>query len=100
MYINIHMENIEISINNDEEYNNHSINYEINESSPANVCIENTEIDDLLNNSSFFYDFKTELDSFNDDNIVAQHVDYFENYNMKQLHHISNYYQIPKSKYI
>ena len=49
MYINIHMENIEISINNDEEYNNHSINYEINESSPANVCIENTEIDDLLN---------------------------------------------------
>jgi hypothetical protein len=94
------MENIEISINNDEEYTytNQSINYEINESSPANVCIENTEIDDLLNNSTFFYDFKTELDSFNDDNIVAQHVDYFENYNMKQLHHISNYYQIPKRK--
>ena len=92
------MENIEISINNDKEYNNQSINYEISESSPANVCIENTEIDDLLNNSTFFYDFKTELDSFNDDNIVAQHVDYFENYNMKQLHHISNYYQIPKRK--
>jgi|TARA_B110000967_G_scaffold190246_1_gene214756 hypothetical protein len=92
------MENIESKTENNDEYANFAINYEITNTSPTNVCIEKNEIDDLLNDGSFFYDFKTEIDSVDQDNMMAQHVDYFENYNMKQLHHISNYYQIPKRK--
>jgi hypothetical protein len=92
------MENIESKTENNDEYANFAINYEITNTSPTNVCIEKNEIDDLLNDGSFFYDFTGEADSVDEDNMIAQHIDYFENYNMKQLHHISNYYQIPKRK--
>lgn len=92
------MENIKSKTENNVVPTNFSINYEITDSSPTNVCIEKDKIDDLLNDSSFFYDFKGEADSVDEDTMIAQHIDYFENYNMKQLHHISNYYQIPKRK--
>ena len=32
------------------------------------------------------------------DTILALHVDYSENYNIKMLHHVCNYYHIPKNK--
>ena len=98
MYTDILMENIETITSDCDKSDNRAINYEIMNVSPTNTCIEKTEIDDLLNDSSFFYDFKTEDDSFDHDNMIAQHVDYFENYNMKQLHHISKYYDISTRK--
>ena len=57
------------------------------------------EIDNLLNNESFFSDFKEEYDYFDDDNLIAQHIDYYENYNIKMLKHIATYYNISKRKY-
>ena len=51
------MENIESKTENNDEYANFAINYEITNTSPTNVCIEKNEIDDLLNDGSFFYDF-------------------------------------------
>ena len=74
------------------------INYEITENTVNPTFDEKTEIDNVMNNDSFFSDFKMEIDSFDDDNMMAQHIDYVENYKVKQLHHISNYYQIPKRK--
>jgi hypothetical protein len=93
------MERLETITRHGKKSDNPAINYEIMDASPLNNrSIEKTEIDDLLNDSSFFYDFKTENDSFDDDNMMAQHVDYFENYNVKQLHHISKYYEISTRK--
>lgn len=74
------------------------INYEIKENIVNLIFDEKNEIDNVMSNDSFFSDFKMEIDSFDDDNMMAQHIDYVENYNVKQLHHISNYYQIPKRK--
>ena len=83
-----------------------NLNYEINEP----VCNSNNEekmkIDSLLNNESFFpeftnnsdVDYYTQFDDFESDNLMAQHMDYYENYNIKMLHHIINYYQIPKGR--
>lgn len=83
-----------------------NLNYEINEP----VCNSNNEekmkIDSLLNNESFFpeftnnsdVDYYTQFDDFESDNLMAQHMDYYENYNIKMLHHITNYYQIPKGR--
>ena len=60
----------------------------------------NISIDNILNNDCFFSDSKEENEWFDDtnDNLMSQHIDYFENYNLKQLHHISNYYNIPKRR--
>ena len=52
------------------------------------------EIDSLINNESFFSDFKEEFEYFEYDNIMAQQIDYSENYNMSKLHHITNYYSL------
>ena len=83
-----------------------NLNYEINEP----VCNSNNEekmkIDSLLNNESFFpeftnnsdVDYYTQFHDFESDNLMAQHMDYYENYNIKMLHHITNYYQIPKGR--
>tara|TARA_B110000003_G_C16348100_1_gene417562 strand:+ start:214 stop:645 length:432 start_codon:yes stop_codon:yes gene_type:complete len=68
-------------------------NYSITDNSNKN------EIDNLLNNESFFSDFKEEYEYFDDDNLIAQHVDYYENYNIKMLKHIATYYNILKRKY-
>ena len=56
------------------------------------------EIDSLINNESFFSDFKEEFEYFEYDNIMAQQIDYSQNYNMNKLHHIANYYNLPKRK--
>lgn len=56
------------------------------------------EIDSLINNESFFSDFKEEFEYFDYDNIMAQQIDYSQNYHMNKLHHIANYYSLPKRK--
>lgn len=61
---------------------------------------EMNDVDSILNNENFFQDkdFQEEFKFFNEDNIMAQHIDYFENYTVKMLQHIANYYKIPKAK--
>lgn len=76
------------------------VNYEIKET--AFICgpDEKNDVDSILNNDYFFSDSKEETEWFDDtnDNLMSQHIDYFENYTLKELHHISNYYNIPKKK--
>ena len=64
--------------------------------------IDNTsdknDIDMMMNSDSFFSDFKDEYDYFDNDNLIAQHIDYYENYNIKMLRHIATYYNIFKRK--
>ena len=64
--------------------------------------IDNTsdkyDIDMMMNSDSFFSDFKDEYDYFDNDNLIAQHIDYYENYNIKMLKHIATYYNIFKRK--
>jgi hypothetical protein len=61
---------------------------------------EMNDVDSILNNENFFQDkdFQEEFQFFDEDNIMAQHIDYFENYTVKMLQHIANYYKIPKAK--
>ena len=56
------------------------------------------EIDSLINNESFFSDFEQEFEYFDSDNVMAQQMDYNQNYNINKLHHIINYYNLPKRK--
>ncbi len=56
------------------------------------------EIDSLINNESFFSDFEEEFEYFDSDNVIAQQMDYNQNYNINKLHHIINYYNLPKRK--
>ena len=80
------------------------ITMEMNDTCKQNIHLcqleEKSEIDKLINNDCFFSDFNDDNDSnvFDFDNLTALHVDYFENYNMKMLHHMANYYNIPKRK--
>jgi hypothetical protein len=74
-----------------------NLKYEIKENINNN---EMNDVDSILNNENFFHDkdFHEEFQFFDEDNIMAQHIDYFENYTVKMLQHIANYYKIPKSK--
>jgi len=85
------------------------IQYETKELGPPICSIEEkTEIDNIILNECFFSEvdlddesigFNTMNDGANgDDNLIAQHVDYFENYTLKLLHHIASYYNIPKRR--
>ena len=89
---------------------NNEIRYETKELGPP-ICDESNkiEIDKMMLNECFFseLDLDDEDDGFHnnmndelndDDNLMAQHVDYFENYTLKMLHHIANYYEIPKRR--
>lgn len=79
---------------------NQKLNYEINETIKITSTEEKSEIDSILNNDSFFRDSADGLnfEQFDNDNLIAQHMDYYENYNIKMLHHIANYYKIPKNR--
>jgi hypothetical protein len=79
-------------MNNIEEEN---LIYEINDN---NSLKELSDIDSILNNETFFNNFYDQYQFFNEDNIMAKQIDYLENYNVKMLHHIANYYKIPKKK--
>ena len=85
------------------------IRYETKELGPASCTTEEKkEIDNVILNDDFFSELDLDDESVgfhnmddesnNDDNLIAQHVDYFENYTMKLLYHIANYYNIPKTK--
>ena len=76
---------------------NSELQWEIQEN--KNKFQENKEeIDSLINNESFFSDFKEEFECFDYDNIMAQQIDYSQNYNISMLHHITNYYSLSKRK--
>jgi len=74
-----------------------NLKYEIKENINNN---EMNDVESILNNENFFQDkdFHDEFQFFDEDNIMAQHIDYFENYTVKMLQHIANYYKIPKAK--
>ena len=74
-----------------------NLKYEILENPNKN---EVNDVDSILNNDNFFHDkeFQDQFQFFEEDNLMAQHIDYFENYTVKMLQHIANYYKIPKSR--
>ena len=74
------------------------LEYEIKDSEFTIDIEAKNDIDSMLNSEGFFSDFKEQFDIFDHDNMTALHVDYFENYNLKMLYHIANYYNIPKKK--
>ena len=74
------------------------LEYEIKDSEFTIDIEAKNDIDSMLNSEGFFSDFKEQFDIFDHDNMTALHVDYFENYNLKLLYHIANYYNIPKKK--
>jgi hypothetical protein len=74
---------------------NTNLSYEILDDSRSS---KDPEIDSLLNDDDFFCDFQEDTALFGPDNLLAQELDYFENYNMKILQHFASYYKLPKSK--
>lgn len=80
-----------------ESQEENNLKCEIQESNDKN---EINDIDSILNNENFFQDkeFQDQFHFFDEDNLMAQHIDYFENYTVKMLHHIANYYKISKTR--
>lgn len=93
--------------------NTHNLTYELYDKHENGITNnETSHIHDILNNDDYFPDddyissgfqlpnenANSSVDEMHDDEISAQYVDYFENYTMKLLHHIANYYNIPKNK--
>jgi hypothetical protein len=90
--------------------NTHNLTYELHDKSINSTLInETSSIHDILDNDDYFSD--EDIDGFQlpssdsnysdenlEDDISAQHVDYCENYTVKMLSHIANYYDIPKKK--
>jgi len=56
--------------------------YEIKENDYICGPDEKNDVDNILNNDYFFSDSKEETEWFDDtnDNLMSQHIDYFENY--------------------
>lgn len=57
----------------------------------------NMNVNEILDDDAFFSNNENNVNcthdtNTHDDNIMALHVDYSENYNIKMLHHICNYY--------
>ena len=78
--------------------NEPNLKYEIKES----IILKNhNDIDSMLNNENFFSDideFKDEFLFFEEDNLIAQQIDYSENYTLKMLTQIASYYKLNKRK--
>ena len=78
--------------------NEPNLKYEIKES----TILENqNDIDSMMNNENFFSDmdeFNDEFLFFEEDNLIAQQIDYSENYTLKMLTQIASYYKITKKK--
>jgi hypothetical protein len=78
--------------------NEPNLKYEIKES----TILENqNDIDSMINNENFFSDideFNDEFLFFEEDNLIAQQIDYSENYTLKMLTQIASYYKITKKK--
>ena len=73
---------------------NKNLTYEINEKQISDL--HDTNIDFDINSDNFFSDFHEEYETFDEDNLLAQEIDYFENYTIKTLQYIASYYKIPK----
>ena len=103
----INYDNNDNSTNTMSNDTNHEIKYEIIDTlSHDNQYVDKNEISNLLNDENFFFDPEDEHGgecsefnetTFNDD-LLAQHIDYLENYNLKMLHHICKYYNISKTR--
>jgi hypothetical protein len=80
--------------------------YEIKENINEKNLINNNlslldSLDTTLNeiyNEECMKEFKKEYDFFDEDNLLAQQIDYFDNYNMKMLNNIASYYKITKKR--
>ena len=88
--------------------NEPNLKYEIKES----IILENhNDIDSMMNDENFFSDFdefkhefkdefkhefKDEFLFFEEDNLIAQQIDYSENYTLKMLTQIASYYKLNK----
>ena len=44
----------------------------------------NSDIESIMNNEDFFSDFTNDFEYFDQDNVLAQQIDYFENYTIKK----------------
>ena len=90
--------------------NTSNLTYELHDKS-VNIIPNNESpnIHDILDDDDYFSDEDIAgfhlpssdinyVDDILDDDISAQHVDYSENYTVKMLSHIANYYDIPKKK--
>jgi hypothetical protein len=78
--------------------NEPNLKYEIKESL---ILKNHNDIDSMLNNENFFSDideFKDEFLFFEEDNLIAQQIDYSENYTLKMLTQIASYYKLNKRK--
>ena len=90
--------------------NTSNLTYELHDKSVNITPInESPNIHDILDDDDYFSDEDiagfhlpssdiNHVDDILDDDISAQHVDYSENYTVKMLSHIANYYDIPKKK--
>ena len=93
--------------------NSHNLTYELHDTHVNNTTNKITNkitshIHDILNNDDYFSDqdcpdFGFDLPNEEsceilDDDISAQQIDYSENYTVKMLSHIANYYDIQKKK--
>lgn len=81
-----------------QEYNETSKNmsYEINDATYTSNG--NSEIENLLKDNDMFSEVQSDFDYFDQDNFLAQEIDYVENYTLKTLQHIAAYYKLPKTK--
>ncbi|MDA7464102.1 hypothetical protein N8996_04865 [Candidatus Poseidonia alphae] len=78
--------------------NEPNLKYEIKESL---ILKNHNDIDSMMNNENFFSDideFKDEFLFFEEDNLIAQQIDYSENYTLKMLTQIASYYKLNKRK--
>ena len=84
-----------------------NINYELHDKNIDKPLYHLQEINNILDDDNYFHD--EELDNYllqnnnyddddNNDQYTSLLIDYHENYNMKLLHHIANYYNISKRK--
>jgi len=89
--------------------NSHNLTYELQDKYVKNTSTNETvQLHAILDDDDYFPDEdingfhlpndSNDYEECDDDEVSAQHVDYFENYTMKLLYHIANYYNIPKTK--
>jgi hypothetical protein len=89
----------------------HNLTYELQDKYVNRSNNETTQIHAILDDDDYFPDEDCDEFGFHlpnnttdctskilDDDVSAQHVDYSENYTVKMLSHIANYYDIPKKK--
>ena len=81
-----------------QEYNETSKNMSCEINDATYTSNGNSEIDNLLKDNDMFSEVQSDFDYFDQDNFLAQEIDYVENYTLKTLQHIAAYYKLPKTK--